>query len=74
MEPNLWLRQNKEMGIYKYVGVYVNDLAYAIDKHKEFICLLIEKYNFKLSGNDIITFHLGCNFARDNDGVLCVTP
>ena len=30
--------------------------------------------NFKLKGSGPITFHLGMDFFRDSDGVLCMAP
>jgi hypothetical protein len=32
------------------------------------------KYNFKLKGSREISFHLGCDFFRDEDGTLCMKP
>jgi hypothetical protein len=31
-------------------------------------------YNFKLKGSGELSFHLGCGFERDSDGVLCMNP
>jgi len=35
---------------------------------------LIGKYQFKLKGTGPISFHLGCNFVRDKDGTMCMSP
>ena len=31
-------------------------------------------YNFKLKGSGEVNSHLGCEFERDSDGVLCMNP
>jgi hypothetical protein len=35
---------------------------------------LENKYSFKLKGTGELSFHLGCDFYRDQDGVLCMAP
>jgi hypothetical protein len=34
----------------------------------------MDRFNFKLKGTGPLTFHLGCDYYRDEDGVLCVSP
>jgi hypothetical protein len=49
----------------------------AITKEKLYIIasILINKYKFKLKGSaGPISFHLGCDFERDEDGNLCMVP
>jgi len=36
--------------------------------------MLIEKHHFKLKGTGPTKFHLGCDFFRDEEGVLCYVP
>jgi len=71
-EPDIWMRPNGD--VYEYIAVYVDDLAIAMLRPKEFTQLLIDKYKFKLKGTGPISFHLGCDFVRDDDGVLCLKP
>ena len=71
-EPDIWMRPNGD--VYEYIAVYVDDLALAMLRPKEFTQLLIDKYKFKLKGTGPISFHLGCDFIRDDDGVLCLKP
>jgi hypothetical protein len=40
----------------------------------EIIEYLEKKCEYKLKGTGPITFHLGCDFSRDKDGVLCYAP
>jgi len=71
-EPDIWLRPNGD--IYEYIGVYVDDLAIAAKDPKSITDKLMEQYGFKLKGTGPLTFHLGCDFVRDSDGVLCIKP
>jgi hypothetical protein len=36
--------------------------------------LQADPYNFKLKGSGPLSFHLGCGFERDSEGVLCMNP
>ena len=36
--------------------------------------LMAPPYNFKLKGSGEFVFHLGFNFKRDSDGILCMDP
>ena len=33
-----------------------------------------DECNFKLKGTGPISYHLGCNFDRDENGILCFAP
>ena len=70
-EPDIWLRRSGNL--YEYIAVYVDDLAMALVKPQEFADILHEKYHFKLKGTGPISFHLGMDFLRDEDGTLCIT-
>jgi hypothetical protein len=41
---------------------------------KEFTDVLENKHKFKLKCTRPITFHLGMDFTRDDDGTLCISP
>ncbi len=71
-EPDIWLRRNGD--IYEYVAVYVDDLAFAMKDPQKFVNILMNKYRFKLKGTGTITFHLGMDIHREDDGTLCITP
>jgi hypothetical protein len=60
--------------MYEYIAVYVDDLAMVLHDPQAFVNILTTKYNFKLKGTGPITFHLGMDFFRDKDGVLCIAP
>ncbi len=60
--------------MYEYVAVYVDDLAMAMKDPQQFVDVLTDKHKFKLKGTGSISFHLGCDFFRDDDGTLCMAP
>jgi hypothetical protein len=74
-EPDIWIRRNGER--YEYIAVYVDDLLFAMTDPETFVNILSDKrgkYKFKLKGTGPITFHLGCDFARDKDDVMTMAP
>ena len=71
-EPDVWMRPNN--GVYEYIAVYVDDLAIAMADPQSFVNILESKHKFKLKGTGPIEFHLGCDFFRDDDGILCMAP
>ena len=72
-EPDIWIRPAADQSCYEMVAVYVDDLAIGMKDPGSFLCVLTDKYKFKLKGSGPITFHLGCDFER-KDGVLCMAP
>ena len=73
-EPDIWIRPSKDKSCYEMVAVYVDDLAIGMKDPEAFLSILIDKYKFKLKGSGPISFHLGCDFERDEDGTLCMVP
>ena len=71
-EPDIWMRKNGE--IYEYIAVYVDDLAVAAKDPASIVETLQEKYKFKLKGTGPLKYHLGMNFFRNDEGVLCMAP
>jgi hypothetical protein len=59
---------------YEYIAVYVDDLLIASCEPNKIVKILEEIHKFKLKGSGPTSFHLGCNFFRDEDGVLCYAP
>ena len=71
-EDDIWMR---DMGDhYEYITCYVDDLTIISKNPKELLWILREEHNFKLKGKKPITYHLGMNFTRDSDGILCMSP
>ena len=63
-----------EWGAYEYIAVYVDDIAFALKDPQPFIDTLKNKYNFKIKEAGPLEFHLGADFFRDDEGILCMAP
>ena len=61
-------------GIYKYIVIYVDDLCIIAKESKDIIHLLQEEYKYNLKGTGLISYHLGCDYFRDNTGTLSLSP
>jgi hypothetical protein len=70
-EPDVWMRKTGQR--YEYIAVYVDDLAMAMVNPKDFVQTLENKYNFCFKGTGPISFHLGMDVYREDDGTLCIT-
>ena len=72
-EEDIWMR---DMGDhYEYVATYVDDLMIASHNPQAIIQSLENKpVSFKLKGTGPVRFHLGCDYFRDEDNILCVGP
>ena len=71
-ERDIWLR---DMGDhYEYIAVYVDDLLIVSKDPSAIIKSLAEVHEFKLKGTGAVSFHLGCDWYRDDDGNLCYAP
>jgi hypothetical protein len=71
-EPDIWIHRVRDK--YEYIAVYVDDLGIASENPKSIIETLTNKYGFKLKGTGPISYHLGCDFTRDEHGVMCIAP
>jgi hypothetical protein len=71
-DPDVWMRLAKDH--YEYIAVYVDDLAIVSRDSKSITDTLVTKYKYKLKGVGPIDYHLGANFARDDDGTLRYGP
>jgi len=60
---------------YEYIATYVDDLLIASRDPKAITDELIgPRFNLKLKGTGPVKFHLGCDYIREEDGTLLVTP
>ena len=73
IKPNIWLCPCRE-DHYEYIAVYVYDLLITSKDTKSTIDVLTDKHYFKLKGTGPISYNLGCNFGRNDDGTLNVAP
>ena len=71
-EADIWMRKVDDH--YEYIGVYVDDLVVSSRNPGKIIELLKDSHGFKLKGTGPISFHLGCDFFRDEEGNLCYAP
>ena len=72
-EAEIFMREKD--GVYEYVATYVDDLCLVMKDPESFLKILQSKpYSFKLKGSGPMSFHLGCGFDRDKDGILRMNP
>ena len=71
-DNDVWMRDKGDH--YEYIGVYVDDLQIASRAPDDIIKSLQVDHKFSLKGTGPLTFHLGCDFVRDEDGTLVMTP
>jgi Reverse transcriptase (RNA-dependent DNA polymerase) len=72
-EEDIWMRDKGDH--YEYLAVYVDDLLIASKDPQAIIDSLTSKpVNFKLKGTGPVIYHLGCDYFRDENGILCVAP
>jgi Reverse transcriptase (RNA-dependent DNA polymerase) len=71
-ETEIWMREKDS--IYEYIAVYVDDLLIAAKDPEAITKALMEHHKLKLNDVGTLTYHLGCDYFRDNDGTLCYGP
>ena len=72
-EADIWMKDCGDH--YEYIACYVDDLLIVSRKPEGIIKdLQANPHNFKLKGTGQVSFHLGCDFFRDEEGVMCVGP
>ena len=71
-EPDIWM--HKQGDHYEYIAVYVDDLTLAMKNPASFVEMLQSKYGFHFKGTGPLEFHLGADFYRDSDDILCMAP
>ena len=69
LEPDICIRHNRN--IYEYISVYVDNLEISTRDTNIFMDALENKYKSNIKGTRTISFHIGCDFFRDINGVLC---
>jgi len=67
-EKDIWMRDKGDH--YECIAVHVDDLLIASEDPDSVIKLLTETCQFKLKGTGPTEFHLGCDFFRDEEGVM----
>ena len=70
-DPDIWIKSTKDDNHYEYIA---DDLAIWMKDPEAFCDTLKEKYKLKLKGVGPISYHLGCEYTRDEDGTLVADP
>ena len=65
---------SKDSTHYEYIPVYVDDLAICMKDPLGFCDILTEVYKLRLKAVAPPSFHLGCEYARDEDVTLVADP
>ena len=71
-EDDIWMRPQHDH--YEYIARYVDDMAIASRNPKALTDSLENDFKLKLKSTGPISYHLGCDFFRDKDGTLCMSP
>ena len=71
-EDDIWMRDKGDH--YEYIARYVDDLAIVSKDPQTIVDTLSERYQLKLKGSGPIKYHLGSDFHRDENGILCMSP
>ncbi len=72
-DEDIWMRDYGDH--YEYMAVYVDDLLIASKDPQAIINQLTSPpHKFKLKGTGPVSYHLGNDFFRDEEGVLCFGP
>ena len=59
--------------VYEYITTYVDDIAICSKDPQAIVDKLMNDYTYKLKGTGPLSYHLGCDYFRDDD-VLCSAP
>jgi Reverse transcriptase (RNA-dependent DNA polymerase) len=71
-EADIWMRGDNSL--YEYIAVYVDELLIAARNPKEIVQTLNEQHKSKLKGVGPLTYHLDCDYFRDQDRTSYFSP
>jgi len=71
-EKDIWMRDKGDH--CEHIAVHADDLMIASRIPEVIVKALVNEHDFKLKGTGATKFHLGCDFYRDKQGVLCHAP
>jgi hypothetical protein len=71
-DSDVWMRPSQ--GIYKYIAVYIDNIAVAAHDPNGIVKQLKSIHKYKLKGVGPLEYHLRCMFERDRDGTLLYHP
>ena len=72
----IWTRENLKLKCYEYVAVYVDDLCITAEKPEDIVNTIKTKYKLKVKvkGDGKLSYHLGADCFRDQDGTMVCQP
>ena len=73
-DPDLRMRSSKDSTHYKYIAVFVDDLAMCMNDPQAFCDTLKKAYKLKFKCVGPLSYHLGCGYTRDEEGTLVADP
>ena len=71
-DHDIWMKASD--GHYTYIVLYVDDLLIASKDPASIIKELEERFGFTLKGTGPTKFHLGIDYFRDENNMLCMAP
>ena len=64
----------KSRDLSEYIAVYIDGIAFVLRDSAAFTEILINNYKYKRKRIGSISFHLGCDFIRDEKWILYMSP
>ena len=71
-ENDIWMQCVGD--VYEYIATYKDDLAICSKDTQAIVDKLMNGYKYKLKGTGPLSYHLGCDCFKDDNGVLCSAP
>ena len=68
----MWRRDCGEH--YEFIAAYMDNLLTSSKDPQKIVDTFVNKHHFKLKGTGPMSYHLGCDFGRDEDGTLHFVP
>ena len=72
MDQDTWLKDRGEH--YDHTSVHDDALLVASKDPQGAVDTLVNTHAFKLKGSVPMSYHLGCDFGRDEDGTMHFSP
>ena len=72
IEPDMWIKDCADH--CQYIAVYEDDLLIVSKDSNGLVHILTNEHKFKLKVTTPTSCYLGCDFGRDDDGDLHLSP
>ena len=60
--------------VYEHMAIYVDDLCIVAKDPENIINTLQDTHKYKLKNTGEISYHLGCDFFKDDTCILYISP